>query len=86
MAHLLKCENLVPPKNGFLQYSHSLDEGSVVTYSCIKGFEIRQRGSTRKVKISIFPKVPKKFQNFQKSIFIFFLFSVRLQWGGMHVD
>ena len=45
-----KCENLHPPKNGFLQYSHSLDEGSIVTYSCIKGYEIRQRGSTRKVK------------------------------------
>jgi len=43
-----KCENLHPPKNGFLQYSHSLDEGSIVTYSCIKGYEIRQRGSTRK--------------------------------------
>ena len=59
--HLLKCENLVPPKNGFLQYSHSLDEGSVVTYSCIKGFEIRQRGSTRKVPstsaVSVFMKL-----------------------------
>ena len=48
---IMKCENLIPPKNGFLQYTHSLDEGSIVTYSCIKGYEIRQRGSTRKVRV-----------------------------------
>ena len=48
---MMKCENLIPPKNGFLQYTHSLDEGSIVTYSCIKGYEIRQRGSTRKVRV-----------------------------------
>ena len=45
----MKCDNLLPPKNGFLQYSHSLEEGSIVSYSCMKGYEIRQRGSTRKV-------------------------------------
>lgn len=42
------CENLHPPKNGFLQYSDGLNAGSIVTYSCIKGYEVRQRGPVRK--------------------------------------
>ena len=43
------CENLLPPENGFLQYSDGLRPGSVVTYSCVAGYEIRQRGPVRKV-------------------------------------
>ena len=44
------CENLLPPENGFLQYSDGLRPGSVVTYSCVAGYEIRQRGPVRKVR------------------------------------
>ena len=49
------CINLHPPKNGFLQYSAGLSQGSIVTYSCISGFDIRQRGPIRKVILTISP-------------------------------
>jgi len=42
------CPNLIPPEDGFLQYSDGLNSGSVVTYICSKGFEIKQKGAERK--------------------------------------
>ena len=48
------CPNLIPPEDGFLQYSDGLNSGSVVTYICSKGFEIKQKGAERKVKNKFF--------------------------------